>query len=1307
MNQNRIKTFQLNKNNIDKLNKSLSRSKITSKSPSPYKSPIKSINRYALETSNSQIKVSPNKNPVRINLKYFLNRRKIIGLPLSKEAVDEINIKTNLLNSNNNDNDNNISVNNISDNSINNDKDYKNTMNTDTKNNNSILSNSKILSNTKKSFKQKLKRIFTYYCQYGEKLNTTNLKSAGFYKLCQEAGLVNDRITKTRIELIFSTALLDIKKQEENLFKKKMASGNMQVYKNSSSIKLGPKSIIDFDGFLNCLMKIAEIEVNYKLELLDKNNTDDNEDNYSNDVNKNKKNSNENNISLSADLKSSVNIAQLIFNYLDEKFLHLYDKIVNNSNNINATINNNTIASNTNYKSVVTLKYDLNLNKETMTIIEIAFPFIKEFYSIYFKSELSLSENGEYIKQNSIKNLFEFLKDYDISPGLLSKPLCYDIFNFFIDSFNIKEIIEFLNEKLGTALLKDSVLFGKYLTIYHFIIIIIAIANNCFDFTNDNNILTNIDDNDNTNTEDNNKGKDNSIDFNNIDSKNMNQEIVRLSKLTDNNVSKVLTKNSRNNFTDLFKNKSNHNIASKEVKSKAPQLNSYNFSLAEKLCLLFEKMQLSEGFAFLNHNCSKSFSKQIISMDQLKRIYENNNNFKFSILQFPLDDSNNFNMNNSTINFENSGIYNTFNNNMNKSLLFKGGNTSVYQKKSIKSNNKDIFLYLDIKSKEVSNRFIDVVSVVGKELKIIFDYYCEFGDNTNPGIMSNFKFTKFLRDSGLIVINSNGKSDKNYKKNQNNEKQSNDNKKEENKDNGDLNYGIPLTEVDLVFMKLSTLDNSLISLQFNNYMSNSNSNNSNINISKNSLSPNTKSLNDFAKAMKLNYSTHYDSVFNMNYKNQFPQKRNMVTSIKSFNIKYNNKGNKSENFNNKSNIDKTLNPNLDRSNVKTLTMNRSINRSINNNNNNKSRDNNNNNNSVILNFFPYENYFNSLSNNHALNNNNPNHPYFSFKNQYQKKSNSHSILTLEQFTIAIEVLTNLIQYHYLNRSLENIESFFIDDLKKIFSEKIKPVFMSIKNNTRKLTIGKIKITENDEEGELSVILLKKFDNEFALLMKNMPELLWGIFQYYINKESLYSFNKTTVSFKNKKAIEKLRMSFPGFFEFITDFEIFPSLISKTKLITFYKLYSEYYSKNIYNNENSFNNNNNNNNSSINNISVINNNSNRNDSLIDIFCFCDIIAQCSFELLFNDPQPAPHFKTINLLEKMNFSEGCDKLFKQTGLTRLKNGEVINLVSPLKQLFPEYYEENNRIEFNSSMNTRVKRNKNKSISMDFDKMISNII
>ena len=143
---------------------------------------------------------------------------------------------------------------------------------------------------------------------------------------------------------------------------------------------------MNFEQFLNALMKVAE----YKYP------------NYSSPI----------------ELKK--NLKQMI----KENILPLYDLIING--NFESTFNNSILSSTIvqQLDNIDNILYS-NICEEILTSIV---PILFEIYKIYFPHEISISDNIDYIKNNSIKQYYEFIKDFDITPGLLSKSVSYQIY---------------------------------------------------------------------------------------------------------------------------------------------------------------------------------------------------------------------------------------------------------------------------------------------------------------------------------------------------------------------------------------------------------------------------------------------------------------------------------------------------------------------------------------------------------------------------------------------------------------------------------------------------------------------------------------------------------------------------------------------------------------------------------------------------------------------------------------------------------------------------------------------------------------
>ena len=75
----------------------------------------------------------------------------------------------------------------------------------------------------------KLKKIFEYYCQFGERMNISYIKSQKYYKLLSDCNIIDETLNKIRIELIFT---------KENKHKPQMS----------------------FETYLNSLIRVAEVK---------------------------------------------------------------------------------------------------------------------------------------------------------------------------------------------------------------------------------------------------------------------------------------------------------------------------------------------------------------------------------------------------------------------------------------------------------------------------------------------------------------------------------------------------------------------------------------------------------------------------------------------------------------------------------------------------------------------------------------------------------------------------------------------------------------------------------------------------------------------------------------------------------------------------------------------------------------------------------------------------------------------------------------------------------------------------------------
>lgn len=270
----------------------------------------------------------------------------------------------------------------------------------------------------------RLKKIFEYYCQFGERMNINSIKSQKYYKLLCDSLLEDNVLNKTRIELIFSS---------ENKHKPQMS----------------------YEIFLSSLIKVSEIKFSKKKEKLTSN--------------------------------------QSLQKLIRENILPLYEKIfegnINNSIMINSKQSSNFNQENSfsveRNSMIQCSNSELTFEKDTLEIISIASPILLKVYRVYFTFELSNNEDENFILENSQKQYFAFLKDFDIWPTLISKSYAFNILKSELN--NILDINETYMKMLENTDINNAKKYGtknflgQYFNFFKFIRSIVRISDICFE----------------------------------------------------------------------------------------------------------------------------------------------------------------------------------------------------------------------------------------------------------------------------------------------------------------------------------------------------------------------------------------------------------------------------------------------------------------------------------------------------------------------------------------------------------------------------------------------------------------------------------------------------------------------------------------------------------------------------------------------------------------------------------------------------------------------------------------------------------
>ena len=268
-----------------------------------------------------------------------------------------------------------------------------------------------------------LKKLFEYYCQYGDKSNTTYLSISKYKKLINDSNLINIRVNKNvlhnnDIELIFSYITSNNSNYNKNL-----------VYKKS-------KHLI-FEEFLQSILLMSEKLIKYDCK----------------DIN--------NKIKNKENLKFIM--YKIICNFLCPLYENKLNKltIINNSKikygNINKLFNNKTLNLINDLSLVFYNIYSQYFYFELSVLdIELSTNRSVKLHSNNSKKENNILNNSNFIKSEYNKKciidnintydilvnkskevLIKLLKDFDINPFIINKQNIYLLYNEVISNENI------------------------------------------------------------------------------------------------------------------------------------------------------------------------------------------------------------------------------------------------------------------------------------------------------------------------------------------------------------------------------------------------------------------------------------------------------------------------------------------------------------------------------------------------------------------------------------------------------------------------------------------------------------------------------------------------------------------------------------------------------------------------------------------------------------------------------------------------------------------------------------------------------
>ncbi len=395
-------------------------------------------------------------------------------------------------------------------------------------------------------------------------------------------------------------------------------------------------------------------------------------------------------------LNESENKQKALKFLIEEHFNPLYEKLFCNSMPLRSTLadqshlNENKSMMNPNQSNLVNVPFidEVIQDPNIEEIFLHVCPVLYDVYRAYFPHEISLAEDFDFVKVNSYKQYLKFIRDFELCPNFITKSAAFSIYQSEEEEDSINS-----NNQYYLKLIKNVDL------------------NSIIKFNNKNN---------------------------NILGQHFNffKFIRAIVKIAEYGYEKF--------ESGLMENKL------KSIKITNP--NSAIIPNYERLILILEKMEMSEGFINLEKKTNKTHSirnativtKSLLEkLQKQNRIYGSNNSIIF--------DNNNYKENNNTMN------------------LFGPRNLEEKRQSLMYNNN-----YLEIC--ELSSY---IQEKYREDLLHIFRAFCSFGDPLNTKFLRTKMFTKLLVEANLIHVSST--------------------------DRNPSGIGLKFNDIDTIFIKLASL----------------------------------------------------------------------------------------------------------------------------------------------------------------------------------------------------------------------------------------------------------------------------------------------------------------------------------------------------------------------------------------------------------------------------------------------------------------------------------------------------------------------
>lgn len=611
-----------------------------------------------------------------------------------------------------------------------------------------------------------LKSLFELYCQFGDRLNTSKMSITKFRKLIKESE-IEQHLPIKDFDLIFTKLVTS--KQYKNFYLKNLKqsnfnnsnNGRMQISFNNPSNSA--LYIKSSNNANNLTIKVIDFEGFLQTLVLISEQI----------VNMHLKTNKNNNVQFSSEedkYQHKKETAKETLSFLiHQHLLPCYRNTVTKLNSMSSEIKSNLVITNLHEQDLVP-----KINIKMKELIENIAPLLYNLYKHYYNYEFTAEEfdpQNEKTKNSTIN----FLKDFDLYPSLVSKYTILKLVSYHLETeFEVNKLYLSLIKKIELPLINDN------------------------SHSNENN----------------------NKEFSRSSSPNHTNSIINSSTNIKNQINTNNTQIFGRTMTFFRFLRFLLSISDSGFDINLEFLDNY-----EKLCLLFERMENSDGFV--------KIQKKIFLSSKKLRSFQLPEEVVFSLQKKVKD---NFSYNNQ---INNMGTTTT------------EINRVRYDSKAVKSNMIDNY---EISFFEIINsKYYDILSEV-------FSYYCCFLGNSavlNSNKMKFQLFKKMTKEAGLLAEGNNRNTSHGKLYNTNKSKYSNsvDLNTKTNEDQNKKSNLLSDYDIEKVYIKVVNMASEYSNINnVNNNITNTNMSNTKI-LSKSFIGGKTKTkFNNYAGKGNLNNS---------------------------------------------------------------------------------------------------------------------------------------------------------------------------------------------------------------------------------------------------------------------------------------------------------------------------------------------------------------------------------------------------------------------------------------------------------------------